>query len=281
MLCGCAASGRASRFPVLIPIRTVSSSGGLVSPPANPTRGNIDHAQSPPTDLVQLWVRDSFHQRTLALHPFFVAYDRQRNRWEQWEVWAGDQFGFYTNERPTRCDYSSMQSEPATFTHRQVGCVRSQSPIVYVDESDSERMLAEWTGDTARRLLATLRQPERYPDHDTYRIWPGPNSNGYARWVLDEAAVGIDLNPKMVGKDWHGPFGFGFWPHTNAHRPTPRLALNRSRRRRPRRHRVPPPRRHPRHRPVATSPQDTTRPHRFPGVNPPTLRRRTQRCDHA
>lgn len=207
---GCAMPSMAHSMPMLIMPRTVSMNGSLVVPDGRPCKGSIDHAKSPEDDFVQFWVRDSWYVEDFALHPFFLVYDKKTNEWEQWEVWGGDAFGYYTEQHPATRQYSDgREHEPITFTHRQIGCVRSLSPITYIDERPSECLAAEWTGEHARRLIAVLRRPETYPYHHRYMIWPGPNSNGYARWVLDQADLGIDFHPKMVGKDWYGPLGFG------------------------------------------------------------------------
>jgi hypothetical protein len=48
-----------------------------------------------------------------------------------------------------------------------------------------------------------------YPYRDTYRAWPGPNSNTYVAWVLRRSGVSADLSPKAIGKDWLGWVGAG------------------------------------------------------------------------
>src|SRR5690606_35153158 len=88
LACASCATGSAShQHPVLIWPRTIQLGGGLAAPPGRPTKGSIDHASLPNEDLVQLWVRDSFYAKHVALHPFFLAYDHNSQTWEQWEVW--------------------------------------------------------------------------------------------------------------------------------------------------------------------------------------------------
>jgi hypothetical protein len=50
-------------------------------------------------------------------------------------------------------------------------------------------------------------------------VWPGPNSNTFTAWIAREVpALGLDLPPTAVGKDWLGattfaaraPSGTGF-----------------------------------------------------------------------
>lgn len=208
LLAGCATPGFEPTFPKLIPPRRIGLDGRLVTPEGRIKQGWIDHAQSPDSDLVQFWMRESFYVGDWAWHPFFLAYDSETNRWEQWEVWAGDQFGYYSKQSTKSLRSSESDAVQVEFAHNQIGAVRNWTPIPYIDESDSEVLAAEFSGDDARRLIEVLRRPEDYPNHDDYLIWPGPNSNGYARWVLAEAAVSVDLDPKMVGKDWLGPLGF-------------------------------------------------------------------------
>lgn len=196
--------------PALIAQRTASSNGTVVAPEGSPKSGWIDYAKLPDHDLAQLWVRDSFYVEQWALHPFFLIYDAQTETWQQWEVWAGELFGFYEKPQQRLKRYSDGRGpQQTTFTHRQLGAVRCWSPMTYIDEGPSECLVGQWHGDDARRLIDVLQEPESYPYHDRYWIWPGPNSNGYARWALDQAALAIDLEPRMIGKDWHGLLGFG------------------------------------------------------------------------
>jgi hypothetical protein len=206
----CATRSLEHTYPILISPRAITTNGDSIAPEGRSSKGWIDHASSPEDDLVQLWTRDSFHARGIALHPYFLIYDQSSNTWEQWEIWAGHQYGNYINKSTKTRRYSDdRKTETAESMHRQLGCVRNWSPITYVDESSNEYLLKEWSGGEARDLIEVMRRPETFPEHSTYVLWPGPNSNGYARWVLEQAGVGADLHPMMVGKDWHGPLGFG------------------------------------------------------------------------
>jgi hypothetical protein len=74
-----------------------------------------------------------------------------------------------------------------------------------------------WFG-SAPALLADVRGPdvdavinrieaavERYPYDDTYRIWPGPNSNTFTAFVLrDVPELRADLPATAIGKDYLG-----------------------------------------------------------------------------
>lgn len=187
-------------YPVVMPTKRVGGTPSF-------DQGYIDFARSPGEDLIQLRVRPSFYARRVALHPFFLCHDAEKNTWEQWEIWAGDLKGRYVHERSGKRKFSDGRpDEETTFAHEQYGTVRRWREMGYVDLGSIERVLAEWTGPEARRLLEVLRRPDDYPHVEDYSIWPGPNSNGYVRWALDEARVAVDLDPRMVGKDW------GDWP---------------------------------------------------------------------
>ena len=62
------------------------------------------------------------------------------------------------------------------------------------------RIAAEWTGETAAAIAAVLKQASTYPYCETYRSWPGPNSNTFAAWVLRQAGVAHELSWKALGR---------------------------------------------------------------------------------
>jgi hypothetical protein len=64
------------------------------------------------------------------------------------------------------------------------------------------RLATHWDGEPARRILQVLRQVESYPYCETYRMWPGPNSNTFVAWVLRQAGIEQKLNPRGIGKNY-------------------------------------------------------------------------------
>lgn len=67
-------------------------------------------------------------------------------------------------------------------------------------------LLAELRGieaaDAITRIEAAVAD---YPWHDTYRVWPGPNSNTFTAHVLRAApSLRADLPPTAIGKDYLG-----------------------------------------------------------------------------
>lgn len=54
---------------------------------------------------------------------------------------------------------------------------------------------------------------ERYPYAETYRVWPGPNSNTFTAYVLRAVPeLRVDLPPTAIGKDYLGLTPIGLTP---------------------------------------------------------------------
>lgn len=54
---------------------------------------------------------------------------------------------------------------------------------------------------------------QSYPYADTYRIWPGPNSNTFTAFVLrDVPELRVDLPPTAIGKDYLGAMPVALTP---------------------------------------------------------------------
>jgi hypothetical protein len=67
-------------------------------------------------------------------------------------------------------------------------------------------LLAERRGGDADELVGRIeRAAARYPYRDTYRVWPGPNSNTFTAFVLRSVPeLRVDLPPTAIGKDYLG-----------------------------------------------------------------------------
>ncbi len=61
--------------------------------------------------------------------------------------------------------------------------------------------IAIWTDQKAEALATILKSsPEHYPHNYLYRYVPGPNSNTYIRWILDQAQIEFPTVPKAIGQ---------------------------------------------------------------------------------
>ncbi len=68
------------------------------------------------------------------------------------------------------------------------------------------RLVAERRGPDVDALIDRIEAAvQRYPYADTYRVWPGPNSNTFTAFVLREVPeLRADLPPTAIGKDYLG-----------------------------------------------------------------------------
>jgi hypothetical protein len=68
-------------------------------------------------------------------------------------------------------------------------------------------LIAERRGDGVDELITRVEEAvEEYPYADTYRVWPGPNSNTFVAHVLRAAPeLRADLPATAIGKDYLGP----------------------------------------------------------------------------
>lgn len=116
-----------------------------------------------------------------AWHYFFVVSDeRGRRRWEVWQ----------TKNAGGVCIRGHV--------HRDL-----KAPEDGVGGGPS-RLAMEWDGEAAQRISEVLNRARTYPHCETYRLWPGPNSNSFAAWVLREAGIDFELDPRGVGRRWLG-----------------------------------------------------------------------------
>jgi hypothetical protein len=126
----------------------------------------------------------------IAAHPYFLSFDPAEGRWHRWDLWQ------YPNRGGP--DVTSW-----SHVHRDLLGLRSGTgggpPWV-------ER---EWRGNDARAILGALARSDEYPYRDKYLAWPGPNSCTYPAWVLRQAGVSADMDPRAIGRNYHGRAGVG------------------------------------------------------------------------
>jgi hypothetical protein len=66
------------------------------------------------------------------------------------------------------------------------------------------RLLLDRRGEGVDALIAQVDAAARaYPWADTYRVWPGPNSNTFTAWVARNVPeMGLELPFSAIGKGW-------------------------------------------------------------------------------
>ncbi len=128
---------------------------------------------------VRLYIAEVPMAHGLATHPWFLVHDGggpyATQRWEVWQTAVGP------------------------HGHVAVDLLAPEADV----EGGPARLVATYQGAEAKRLIAVLRdRAPRYACADFYRVWPGPNSNSFARWVLDEAEIDQRLPLSSIGANW-------------------------------------------------------------------------------
>jgi len=103
----------------------------------------------------------------MAVHPHFITYSQ--GNWHRWEVWHTK--NLQGGDKHVYLDLFEL--------NRNVG--------------QGSKIAMEWHGQDAYDILRILYYHViDYPYWDEYWFWPGPNSNTFITWVLDQAKVEFD-----------------------------------------------------------------------------------------
>lgn len=67
-------------------------------------------------------------------------------------------------------------------------------------------LVQELKGEKAELAIPKIAAAARaYPYQETYRLWPGPNSNTFISYIIRNTdELGVELPPNAIGKDWIG-----------------------------------------------------------------------------
>ena len=102
----------------------------------------------------------------------------KRQTCDRWEIWQ--------HARQNDCCWGHL--------HRNL-----LAPCQGVGNGPS-RSIQQWVGDDALAIAQRIESsPDNYPFIETYRYWPGPNSNTYAQWIVQKI---MKLGPRAVGKNF-------------------------------------------------------------------------------
>jgi hypothetical protein len=119
----------------------------------------------------------------LARHPWIALRGKGSAAWERWEVMC--------------CPDGSA-----------LGTVSKSSIDALSDHGANGgdvRVHAILSGARAEEVIACIREnAPRYPYRDTYRAWPGPNSNTFVDYMSRECGISVDLPAPSIGKDYRG-----------------------------------------------------------------------------
>ena len=122
--------------------------------------------------------------------------------------WRG-YFGVHTwlATKPANADAFTVYEVTGFAVRRGGNAVRvSQRPADGRWFGSAPDLLADVRGAGVDALIARIeRAVDTYPYQDSYRIWPGPNSNTFTAFVLREVPeLRVDLPAHAIGKDYLG-----------------------------------------------------------------------------
>ncbi|MBE9223016.1 DUF3750 domain-containing protein [Cyanobacterium stanieri LEGE 03274] len=116
----------------------------------------------------------------MAVHYWFVVNDGE-NRCDRWEVWQNKDTGGIS--------WGHLHQNIMPIYN---GVGNGESWQEYV-----------WEGENAQRLTGIIEESKNnYPYCNIYRYFPGPNSNTYVAWVLNQAKINYELGIKGIGKSY-------------------------------------------------------------------------------
>src|SRR5262249_21627056 len=129
----------------------------------------------------------------IAEHCWFLVCDPDTGEVHRWELW----------EHANRCRTS--------WDHVHQDLLDADDDV----GGGPMHVASAWRGEAARRLGAHRAEAPEHPYRRRHLPWPGPNSNTYIAWVLKDAGVPWDMEPKCIGKDYLGTAGVpGAWVRT-------------------------------------------------------------------
>jgi hypothetical protein len=119
--------------------------------------------------------------RHVAIHTWLVTKSSADAPVERWEVWATGQ-------------------GPYAHVRRDL-----MAPEAHVGAGHAF-LIAEKIGPQAVPIAAFIeKNAPIYPCKDFYLLIPGPNSNGFVKWMLSSVGWHVDLGPGAIGKPCDEP----------------------------------------------------------------------------
>lgn len=114
---------------------------------------------------------------SIAFHYWYVVI--RGNQQDRWEIW----------QKP------SLSRE--SWGHLHQNLMPPDSGV----GNGSSWLETSWTGELGNELARTIEEsPIIYPYNHCYRYFPGPNSNTYIQWILNQTNCHYRLSIKAIGK---------------------------------------------------------------------------------
>jgi hypothetical protein len=128
-----------------------------------------------PEAIARLYAAPTPGFECIATHPWFAIKPANSTTFERWEVW------------PT----------PAPpYGHVRLDRIDPDADV----GTGAAWVVAELRGESASAVIDFIRtQSPTYPCRNEYAYFPGPNSNTYVAWVLDNTGWNVPLPPIAIG----------------------------------------------------------------------------------
>ena len=115
----------------------------------------------------------------IAVHYWYVVVRSKQQ--ERWEIW----------QKP------SLSRDSWGHLHKNL------MPVDSGVGNGPSWLETSWTGQLAHQLAEIIENsPEAYPYSYHYRYFPGPNSNTYVQWVLNQVDSNYRLSLRGIGKHY-------------------------------------------------------------------------------
>ena len=110
--------------------------------------------------------------------------------------------------------FAWKKSEDSQYTVAQVTSwnIRRNGSSISIQNDIPDRkwydnepqIMFEMKGQKARKIIDKVKkQIQEYPYKDLYRVWPGPNSNTFVAYIINNVdELNLELPPHAVGKDF-------------------------------------------------------------------------------
>lgn len=124
----------------------------------------------------------------IAVHYWFTIFED--NSFERWEIWQ--------SKHLVTTSWGHLHQNLMTAT-QGVG-------------NGNSWLATQWGGKDAEILRQIIREsPAQYPYNYIYRYYPGPNSNTYVQWILNQANISYSLERRGLGKNYLKQNYFGIF----------------------------------------------------------------------
>jgi hypothetical protein len=127
--------------------------------------------------VVRLYIAPTWFLGGLATHPWFLVKAGDARTFDRWEV-------------------THLAAAPHGYVHKDL-----HEPEETIG-TDSSYVFAELVGEEAAAVVQFITsESPLYPCRNRYLFYPGPNSNTYARWVLDQTGWDVKLPLTAIGQE--------------------------------------------------------------------------------